>query len=124
MSLLSKICKKINESYLPQGDVVLKPVVENPRIFTMLRISGETNSNMGFYHVCNPRLLLTALSVSEFKERTSLNEMLNLYIGRVLDTDSLKGKQVTACGKCFLEAPPSVVSRLAIITGAAKLKLR
>jgi hypothetical protein len=124
MSLLVNICNTINKKYLSEGDVVLKPVVKDPRIFTMLRIKDDTVINLGFYHVCNPRLLVTALSCSALKNRASLNDMLNLYVAKVLNETDYKQRSQLYCGNCMLSIPRDVASKLAIISESAKLKLR
>lgn len=124
MSLLSNICNKLNKDYLAEGDVAMKPVSEDPRIFTMMKAKEEGNTYMGFFHVCNPRLLLTALTTSSFKDRIALNEMLNKYLARVIEDTTIYNEKVTLCGKCFMKMPKPVVQKLAIISNAAKLTLR
>lgn len=125
MSLLLKICEIANDKFLGNRNlkVRFKGIVEKPRIFTMVYWSKDGQENLGFYHICSPRLLLAKMLATEFKSNDELNILLNDHVAKVVPVDIGREKPVTLCGKCGEEVPTQVASKLDIIGNVRKLKL-
>ena len=123
MSLLLKICEVANNKFIGPR-VKFKGVIEEPRIFTMLYENDQgLYDNLGFYHICSPRLLLATMMVSESKSNTEINGMLNDHVAKVVPV-KIDGKTETHCAKCGKAVPAQVVSKLDIIANVRTLTLR
>jgi len=132
MSLLLKICEVANEKYLESNSPArFKAIIEDPRIFTMVTDDDKGQQvNHGFYHVCNPRLLLASLMAGTFTGLEAFNQMLNAALAKIVTvkvTNVPEYNKVTtccACAKCGLKIPGAAISKLAIIENVRKITHR
>jgi len=123
MSLLLKICEIANDKFLDKK-VRFKGVFEKPRIFTMVYENQQgQQENLGFYHICSPRLLLAKMLASEISNTEELNILLNCHVAKVVPLKTNKGS-VTLCGKCGHEVPRQLIGKLDIIANVRKLTLK